>query len=100
MEMVGNLTHDPVNGGTTDPEAAIAGPGQALHHVIHVGIQRLSSVPFPHDHRRGTHLAVGHPADIILEVPMGVTGGLAEVTPFDRIFTPEGLSDIGHGWQD
>jgi hypothetical protein len=94
MEMVGNLAHDPVNGGTADPEAAIAGPGQTFHHVIHVGIQRLGSVPFPYNHRRRAHLAVGHPADIVLEVPVGVTGGLAEITPLNWVFTLKGLSNI------
>src|SRR5439155_868226 len=41
--------------------------------------RRFGVVGFPDDHRDRADLALGDPADVVLEEPLGDTGGLTEV---------------------
>ena len=55
-------------------------PGQLSQHVLDVVFGRRGTVVLPHHHRHPAHLAVGHPAHVVLVVPFRQTRRLAEVT--------------------
>ena len=79
VEVVRDLAHDPVVGPHTlaqDPVGHLAEAGQ---HVVDVGLGGLVAVLLPHHHRHAAHLAVGHPARVVLVVPLGDPRRLAQL---------------------
>src|SRR5690606_28216792 len=79
VEVVGDLAHRAVDRPTVGPEAGGAGFGEAGEHVLHVGRRGLGAVAPPHHHGRVAHLAVGDPAHLVLVVPVGEAGRLAQL---------------------
>src|SRR5437867_3103574 len=81
VEVVGDVAHVPVH-----PELTKLRGGdlaQALAHVRDVRLRRRRAVEAPDHHRRLADLALGDPADVVLETPQGQLQGAAEVAVFE-----------------
>src|SRR5882724_899321 len=88
VEVVGDVAHV-----TVHPELAEPCRGdlaQFLAHVRHVSFGRRGAVEAPHDHWRLADLALGDPADVVLEEPRRHLQSLAKVAVLD-------LGELGTG---
>jgi hypothetical protein len=79
VEVVGDLAHVPVDGPAALAEACVGDPGQLGHHVRDVVVGGHRPMMLPDHHRDIADLTVGYPADVVLVVPGGDAGRLAEV---------------------
>ena len=79
VEVVGDLAHDRVERPGTGTENLVGDPPQMAEHVVAHGVRRIGGVAAPHHHGHATDLAVGHPAHVVLVVPGGEAGGLAQL---------------------
>ena len=79
VEVVRDLAHDPVNRPFALTEAGVGHPRQLGHHVLDGVLGRRRTVVLPHDHGHAADLAVGHPAHVVLVVPLRQARRLAEV---------------------
>ena len=84
VEVIGDLTHDPVEGPSALAEATVRRISQPVEHVGHSLVRGISAVLAPHHHWGVAHLTVSDPAGVILEVPVGQLGCLAELAELVR----------------
>ncbi len=84
MKVIWNLTHHPVKGPTTFTESLISSMAEMVEHVLEVCFGRIDSVLAPNDHRCVTNLAVGDPANLVVEVPFGQLGRFAQLADLAR----------------
>lgn len=86
VKMLRNLTHRSVDLVAARSESFRSSFLQALQHVRHLGFGRLSPMASPHNHWDIADLAIGDPATLVLEVPLGHPRGFAQ------------LADLDHDW--
>ena len=83
VEVVGDLAHDPVVGPAAGAEDLVGHPAELGPHVVEIGLGGFGAVVAPDDHGDVADLAVGDPADVVLVVPGGEAGRLAQFA--DRV---------------
>ena len=105
MKVIGDLAHHPVIGPTVHTEYPIGDGTEVGQHVLHFNLGRFVAVLLPHHHGDSADLAVGHPARVVLEVPLGDAGGFAQLAgpglSTHRVYTltvdPTGTEDPADG---
>ena len=79
MEVMGNLAHLTIQTPIPRPKALVSSRPQHRNHVLQIVFGWLSNMTRANDHRHRANLAIGYPADIVLEIPVSETRCLAEI---------------------
>ena len=79
MKMRGNTAHVLINP-MLEPEVVGDNCTQSSKQYDPNLLRGVRVVSFPDDHRHEARLALGHPADVVLVVPLGQRRGLAQLT--------------------